>query len=111
MLTAAAIAFAIYIAAVLRVSQSFAVAILHYLPAALFLLIAFIVAFSISHELPLFLGITGVVLTFVAALVQQIKLRLHAKYFDHNAFYHLIQAVALLLLFLSAWRLPQPHVI
>ncbi len=38
----------------------------------------------------------------VAAGVQQLGIALHPVYFDHNALYHLIQAVAVLMLFLSA---------
>jgi hypothetical protein len=43
-----------------------------------------------------------VALSFVAAAVQQTETSLHPLYFNHNALYHLIQAFALLLIFLAA---------
>ena len=42
------------------------------------------------------------VLTLVAAVVQQRKISLHPVYFNHNAFYHAIQAVALVLIYVGA---------
>ncbi len=47
----------------------------------------------------------GLLLTFVAAYVQQAKIGLNPQYFNHNALYHLIQAVALGMFFLSARQL------
>jgi hypothetical protein len=41
-------------------------------------------------------------LTFVAAAVQQARVALHPRYFDHNALYHLIQAAGLYLVFRGA---------
>ena len=38
-------------------------------------------------------------MTFAAALVQRLKVAVHPEYFDHNALYHLIQGVAVLLIF------------
>ena len=108
-LTGVLIVFGIYLLVVLFVSQSFLVAILHYLPAAIFLLIAFIVANRRRRETHLAAGIFGVALTFVAALVQQSGLALHDAYFDHNALYHLIQAIALFLIFIAAVGLTRPE--
>ncbi len=98
----AVIALAVYMTIILAVSQSYTVAIIHYLPAAIFLLVAFATAYFRSGAINFALGAGGVILTFAAALVQIRRVRLHAVYFDHNAFYHLIQAVALFLIFLSA---------
>lgn len=98
----AAALFVIYIAAVLFISDSFTVAVVHYLPAATFLLLAFILAYRRSRDGFLLAGAAGVLLTFVAAGIQQYGLNLHPLYFNHNAFYHLIQAVALLLIFVAA---------
>lgn len=101
-LIGAIIALVVYMAIVIKVSQSFAVPIIYYLPSAVFLLLAFGVAYIRNPELHFAFGMAGVLLTFVAALVQQIKVRLHPRYFDHNAFYHVIQAIALFLIFLAA---------
>ena len=104
----AALLFAAYIAAVIFVSQSFAVAIVHYLPAAAFLLFAFAYAWRRRQSGLLAAGIAGVALTFVAAAVQQGRVGLHPRYFNHNALYHLVQAFALLLIFLAARGLLKP---
>jgi hypothetical protein len=47
-------------------------------------------------------GIVGLVLTFLGAAVQQLKLAVHPVYFDHNALYHLIQFVALWMIYRAA---------
>ncbi len=104
----AALLFAAYVAAVVFVSRSFAVAIAHYLPAAAFLLFAFAYAWRRRRSGFLAAGIAGVALTFVAAAVQQGRIGLHPLYFNHNALYHLIQALALLLIFLAARGLLKP---
>lgn len=98
----AAVIFGIYIAVVLFITQSFTVAVVHYLPAAAFLLLAFGLAYRRSGESSLLAGVGGVLLTFVAAGIQQYGIGLHSLYFNHNALYHLIQAFALLLIFLAA---------
>jgi hypothetical protein len=95
----AALLFAGYVLFVLFVSQAFAVAVIHYLPAAAFLLIAFLYAYRRRRSDSLEAGIAGVALALVAAAVQQGGIGLHPRYFNHNALYHLIQAVALFLLF------------
>lgn len=98
----AAALFVIYIAAVLFISDSFRVAVVHYLPAAAFLLLAFILAYRRRRDGFLLAGAAGVLLAFVAAGIQQYGLNLHPLYFNHNAFYHLVQAAALLLIFVAA---------
>lgn len=95
----AAAIFAVYAVVVLFVSQSFLVAIAFYLPAAAFLLIAFVIAYRRWPSSFLRAGIAGVLLTFVAAGVQQAEISLHPSYFNHNALYHLIQAIGLFLIF------------
>ena len=96
---AAFVAQSVYI---LFVGQSFLVAIISYVPGALFLLIAFALAYRRRPSAFLLAGLAGSLLTFVAAGVQQMGISLHPDYFDHNAFYHLIQGIALLLLFHAA---------
>lgn len=96
-----AAAFAAYAAVVLLGERRFAVAIAFYLPAALFLLVAFRLA-ARSGDARANAGAWGLGLTFVAAAVQQARLALHPRYFDHNALYHLIQAAGLYLVFRGA---------
>jgi hypothetical protein len=98
----ASLAFGAPSAYIWFVDASFLVAIVSYIPAALFLLIAFAVVYRRSPARFLLAGITGLALTFTAATVQQSGIGLHPLYFDHNAFYHLIQGTALFLIFWAA---------
>jgi hypothetical protein len=96
-----AVAFAAYAAVVLLGERRFGAAIAFYLPAALFLLVAFLHA-ARSGDARVNAGAWGLGLTFVAAAVQQARVALHPRYFDHNALYHLIQAAGLYLVFRGA---------
>lgn len=87
---------------VLFVSRQFVVAIVAYLPATVFLLVAFWSAYVYTRESALKAGIAGLALTFVGAAVQQLKLAPHPIYFDHNALYHVIQFVALWMIYRAA---------
>jgi hypothetical protein len=98
----AALAFLAQAAYILFVDQSFTAAIVSYVPAALFLLIAFALVYRSQRSLFLLAGIAGLALTFVAAAVQQTGIGLHPRFFDHNAFYHLLQALAFFLIFWTA---------
>jgi len=48
------------------------------------------------------LGIGGLALTAVAATIQQLGIGLHPVHFNHNALYHVIQALALWMLYVTA---------
>ncbi len=98
----AVILFVINCAVVVFLVNTFLVAIIFYLPATLFLFIVFLWRFLKRHSNYSLSGISGLLLTFVAAGIQQLRIAMHPIWFDHNALYHLIQAVALLLLFLAA---------
>jgi hypothetical protein len=98
----AGLLLAAYLVVVLFVSKAFVVAIVHYLPATVFLMVSFVVAYRRRHEQFLMAGILGMVLTFVAASIQQGGVDLHPIYFNHNAFYHLVQGCALALIFIAA---------
>jgi hypothetical protein len=98
----AAVAITIgYAAVVVAVNDSFWVAIADYLPATLFLFVAFAIVHQ-RNQLPTLSGLLGLALTLVAAFVQQQRIALHPVYFNHNALYHAIQAVGLFLIFRSA---------
>ncbi len=96
---AAALAFLAYGAVVLFVSQAFAVAVLNYLPASLFLLVTLVLAYRKSPSRPLVAGMAALLLTFISGALQQAGVGLHPVYFNHNALYHVFQAVALWLLY------------
>lgn len=99
-LTAAAGAlYAGYGVVVLAVSQRFAVAVVHYLPAVLFLGAAFVVAAGRGRP-GARRGLLGLALTLAAAALQQTRATLGP--IDHNTLYHLVQALGLWLLYRSA---------
>ncbi len=93
-----------YVGTILFVSDRFVVGIAMYLPSAVFLLVAMSMAHVRDSKRGWAIGIVGLALTFVAAAVQQLKVALHPVWFDHNAFFHLIQAIALFLLFRAQSR-------
>jgi len=99
---AASAVFLMYCLVIVFFKNTFFVAILHYLPAVVFLFAAYLLRYLRHRRGHFLMGLFGLGCTFVAAGVQQSGIAVHPGYFDHNALYHLIQAVALLLLFLSA---------
>ena len=102
LVAAAALLFALNVAVVLSVSQSFLVAIVFYAPAIVFALIAFVLAYRASCNSVLLFAIAGIVLSLIAAVVQQTQTGIAALGLSHNALYHLVQAAGLLLIFLTA---------
>ncbi len=105
----ATLAFAVYCAVVLLVSQDFLTAIANYLPAALFLLFGFGRLAVATRARPALGGFLGLLLSFAAAGVQQAGISLHPVYLTHNTLYHLIQMVGLVLIFLAGrWALRRP---
>jgi len=102
---AAVLALAAYAARVLSGSQEFRVAVLFYLPAVLFLTVAHAVLFVRTRAREIGIGLGGLGLGFAAAFLQQARVALHPVYFTHNAVYHVLQGIALFLIFLGARRL------
>lgn len=98
-------AFVLYAWAVLFVTADFSVGVASYLPAVLFLFVIYGLRFARRSEGAVLIGFCGLFLTFLAAAVQQGKIALHPLYFNHNALYHLLQAIALFMIFLSARHL------
>src|SRR5580765_6504359 len=97
--TAAWVEFAAYALMVVFVTDKFLFAIVNYLPATVFLIVAFFARYQSNAVTPLAQGLAGLLLTLVAAGVQQARLAVHPRYFNHNALYHLLQAIALFLIF------------
>jgi len=98
----AAIGFVGYCMVVVFINRTFAVAVMNYVPGVLFLATAFTAVYARSRAPELLFGVGGLVLTLVAAGLQQLKIGLHPVYFNHDALYHLIQALALLMIFKGA---------
>ncbi len=100
--TLAGLLLAGYAILVLFVTQTFLTAIVFYLPAAVFLLIVFFLAYRRTRNHQVLAGTIGLGLTFVASGLQQSGVGLHPVYFNHNALYHLMQAAALFLIYRGA---------
>jgi hypothetical protein len=98
----AAVAFIGYTAIVLYGFRAYVLVIINYLPAAMFLLIACVIAWH-QGQRGLRWTVIGLVLTFVAAGIQVARIALPPL--DHNALYHVIQAAALLLVYLGFVRM------
>jgi hypothetical protein len=101
LLTNAAALTVAYAGIIVFVTDAFWVAVTGYLPAAAFLFAAFVRAAVRGHTSWAGLGTGGLALSFAAAAIQQFRIALHPVYFNHNALYHLVQAVALALLFMA----------
>jgi hypothetical protein len=95
-------AFVVYGVVAWRAGWPFVAAIADYLPAAVFLLAVFAWLYAKARDRGLLAGIGGLLLTFVAAGVQHEGIDLSPVYFDHNALNHVIQALALLLIYRGA---------
>ena len=93
------LAYSIYVAAV---DDHFRVAIVNYVPSVIFLAMAFALRYRRRHESPVLIGLFGLIVTGIAAAIQRSGLSLHPTLFNHNATYHLVQAIGLFLIFRAA---------
>ncbi len=91
---------ALYAMLVIVVTQQFWIAFTIYLPTALLLLAAFCREWWIGHRF-LAVGAIGLALSFLSSFVQFMRIGIHPDYFNHNALAHVVQAVALVLIFLG----------
>jgi hypothetical protein len=98
----AAVELVAYGALVLTGERRFAVAICQYLPAAAFLLVVLAARWIRRRERAALGGACALALTFAASGLQQAGIGLHPRWFNHNALYHLLQGIALALLFWCA---------
>ena len=96
---AAFLKLGIYFGVVLFINNAFWIAIVDYLSAALFLLVAFITIAYRQRSLELSLGAWGMVLVFVGAVLQQKQVSIHPIYFNYNSLYHVLQGIALAMVF------------
>jgi hypothetical protein len=87
---------------VLFVTREFLVAIVAYLPATIFLLVSLSLAYRRRRSPALAWGVAGLVLVFVGAAVQQLGVTVHPVYLDHNTLYHVIQGIALWMIYRAA---------
>ncbi|MGD8331402.1 MAG: hypothetical protein PVJ49_18360 [Acidobacteriota bacterium] len=80
-------------------SREFYVAIAAYLPAMLLFMAALARRWLQRRTPGVSAGLVGMLVALIGAAGQQAGIGLHPVYFDHNAVYHLVQAVALYLLY------------
>ncbi len=101
----AQVQFLLYAGAIALGFKSFGLVVLNYLPAAFLLLAVFVSRWSMTRDQGFLLGAVAMVLTFVAAGVQQLGIDLGIKSLSPNALYHIIQGFSLVFLFASAQRI------
>jgi hypothetical protein len=95
----------VYAVVVMAFSDAFWIAIANYLPATGFLMFAYWTAYQSHPSGAIGAGLAGLTLTVVAALAQQGRVGIHPVYFDHNALYHVVQGIALVMIFWSGQHL------
>jgi hypothetical protein len=93
----------IFALVVLLVNESFTSIVRFYVP-ALLLFLAAATARAVRGGTGWTLIALGLALSAGAAVLQQLQVALHPVYFDHNAVYHVVQAAALVLLYLGLRR-------
>jgi len=93
------LAYSIYVA---EIDDHFRVAIANYIPSVIFLAMAFALSYRRRPESPVLIGLFGLIVTGIAAAIQRSGLSLHPTFFNHNATYHLVQAIGLFLIFCAA---------
>jgi hypothetical protein len=93
----------IFSGVVLFVHESFGSIVYFYTPALLLLLVAAGRQGIQRRDAGWSLIATGLMLSAGAAVLQLARVALHPVYFDHNAVYHVVQGLALIVLYLG-WR-------
>jgi hypothetical protein len=99
------LAYAVF---VLTAKRTFRVAIADYVPPTVMLFIALLVLYAREREPALLAGAVGLALGIGASVLQQQHVGVHPVYFNHNAVYHLLQAVAFFLVFRTAGHVASP---
>jgi hypothetical protein len=92
---------ALYGTVILLFTQEFWIVFVIYLPAALLLLAGFCRGVWCDGHRFLLVGASGSLLSFVSSFIQFMKVGIDPVYFNHNALAHVVQAVALALIFLG----------
>lgn len=85
----------VYLLVVIFGSRDFRVAIIAYVPPALVLFFILVLRIARQRNRFHFVGIGGLILTFLAAYVQQAKISISSDYLNYNVVYHLLQALGL----------------
>jgi hypothetical protein len=91
---------AVFAGVVLLVDESFASIVRFYVPALLLFLLG-AVRRALTRRPGWSALAAGLVMSVVAALLQQAKVAIDPDHFDHNAVYHVLQSVALIFLYMG----------
>jgi hypothetical protein len=97
-----------FAAVALLVDDSFTGIVRFYGPVLILVLIAAAVQAARTRSVPWALIAGGFAISIVAALLQQAGVSIHPRYFNHNAVYHVVQGIALVLLYYGFLRAPAP---
>jgi hypothetical protein len=98
----------VFAVVVLLVHESFSSIVYFYTPALVLLLIAAGQQALRSRDAGWTLIAIGLIMSASAAMLQLAKVAVHPVYFDHNAVYHVVQAIALVFLYFGLRRAPLP---
>ena len=101
-------AFVAYAGVVLFLSRAYAVALVAYLPATLFLLAVFVTAQRQGRSRHAFAGAIGVGVLLAGSWIQWRGISLPALRLGHNTLYHIVAMIALLLIYRSMRGLVAP---
>jgi hypothetical protein len=95
-----------FTAVVLLVDDSFGSIVRFYGPTLVLMLIAAVFQAVRTRSTGWALIAGGFVISILAALLQQAEVSIHPLYFNHNAVYHVVQGIALVLLYRGFLRAP-----
>jgi hypothetical protein len=95
----AVLGFFAYVAIVVLWNASFRIAVIDYLGGLVLLAIALFHLYLRDRPPAALVGIAGLLLTVAASVVQQAHVSVDPRYFNHNAVYHLLEAIALFLIY------------
>jgi hypothetical protein len=96
--------FVVFALFVIFVNRQFFVAIVSYMPPAILLFFILLTRSLRERNRFYFLGLMGLVLTFVAAAIQHFQWGIEGLGLDNNSLYHLVQALGLVGIYLFGSR-------
>lgn len=102
---------AIFASVVVLVDESFTSIVYFYAPALLLLLLAAGTLALRGRNTGWGLIAGGLMMSVLAAALQQLRVALHPVYFDHNALYHVVQGIGIVVLYLGWTRAPEAVVV
>jgi hypothetical protein len=89
------------------VDESYGTIVRFYAPVVLLFLVVACVQAARSRRAPWALIAASFAISVVAAVLQQARVAVHREHFDHNAVYHVLQGIALVLLYRGFRRVPE----